>query len=321
MVTAMTHPFHMLIAELARNQSLPESPGRDARRLFHGRGQCFPGLEHINVDFYPPVIVIQLFAPEPGIQTLIQQISQVFPVNSCILVQERFKDGQLWRLARGELPTHTLAWENGQAYQLQFMKNQNVGFFLDMRMGRELVKSLAKGKRVLNLFSYTCSLSVAAMSGGAQCVWNVDMAKSALRVGRDNHVRNKLDVRDVHFLPNNILKSFGKIRKNGPYDLVIIDPPTYQKSGFLAERDYARVVRRLPEFLAPSATVLACLNAPNLNADFLEKLFSSPSYSLIQKLGRPPEFPEKEADASLKIHQYHYLNPHPNVLQNTEADV
>jgi len=301
----MTSSFDTILNELRRN--LPQNQERrDAGRLFHGRGNCFPGFEHLNIDFYPPVLVFQLFKEEPHLEDLIAQVAPEVPGQLCILIQERYLPKCPWHLFSGQLPVHSLAWENGLAYQLQFMKNQNVGFFLDMRSGRELVGQLAEGKRVLNLFAYTCSLSVAAVAAKAKTVWNLDMSKSALRVGRENHIRNGLDVRHVRFLPYDILKSFGKIGKNGPYDLVIIDPPTHQRGGFSAEKDYAKIVRRLPECLAPGALVLACLNAPKLSATFLEDLFPQDQFTLRQRLGRPLSFPERNGDESLKLLLYEF---------------
>ena len=59
-----------------------------------------------------------------------------------------------------------------------------------MKPGRDWLLQNAAGKRVLNLFAYTCSLSVAAIHGGAEEVINLDMASAALATGRKNHQLN-----------------------------------------------------------------------------------------------------------------------------------
>ena len=88
-----------------------------------------------------------------------------------------------------------------------------------MRLGRQWVQERSQGKRVLNLFAYTCGFSVAAKAGGANQVVNVDMAKGALSRGRDNHRLNEHDMSDVTFMGYDIFRSWGKITKYGPYDL------------------------------------------------------------------------------------------------------
>ncbi len=109
-----------------------------------------------------------------------------------------------------------------------------------MKKGRQFVYENAKDKKVLNLFSYTCSFSVCASKGEAKEIVNIDMAKNALNTGRLNHQKNNLDTKNVKFLPHNILKSWGKIKKSGPYDIIIIDPPSFQKGSFAATKDYEK---------------------------------------------------------------------------------
>ena len=91
---------------------------------------------------------------------------------------------------------------------------------------------------MLNLFAYTCAFSIAALAGGARQVVNNDMSRPSLDWGRENHQRNGQDLRSVSMLPHNLFKSWWKIRSLGPYGLIIIDPPTYQRGSFDAEKDY-----------------------------------------------------------------------------------
>ena len=51
------------------------------------------------------------------------------------------------------------------------------------------------------------------------------------------------------FLTHDIFSTWGKITRSGPYGLVIVDPPSYQKGSFVATKDYARLMRRLPDLL------------------------------------------------------------------------
>ncbi len=192
--------------------------------------------------------------------------------------------------------------ESGLTYKLDLGRNQNNGLFLDMRYGRDWVREHAAGKRVLNLFAYTCGFSVAAIAGGAEYVVNLDMAKAALSRGRDNHHLNNHDLKKVSFLGHELFKSWGKVRKMGPYDLIIIDPPSFQKGSFALTKDYQKILRRLPELLTAEGVVLACVNDPTLTSQFLidGMATEAPDMAFTQRLDNPPEFNEIEPEGGLK---------------------
>ena len=120
--------------------------------------------------------------------------------------------------------------------------------------------------RVLNLFSYTCGFSVSAIAGGAESVFNIDLSSSFLSIGRNNHRLNEQDISMVRFGKLNILKSFGRIKKQAPYDLIICDPPTFQKGSIDLARDYAKLVRRTVEFLSPEGYLFLCINTPHIGS-------------------------------------------------------
>ncbi len=107
----------------------------------------------------------------------------------------------------------------------------------------------------------------------------------------------------MSFLDHDLFKSWGKVGRSGPYDLVIIDPPSFQKGSFALERDYPKILRRLPGLLAPGARVLACVNAPDVAPDFLLTAMAreAPSLRYLERLENPPEFADIDADAGLKV--------------------
>jgi 23S rRNA (cytosine1962-C5)-methyltransferase len=167
----------------------------------------------------------------------------------------------------------------------------------------------ASDKRVLNLFAYTCSLSVAAITGGASFVLNVDMSKAALTGGRSNHRLNgqgQAMIQDVQFLPYDLFRSWKKVISKGPYDVVVIDPPSRQKGSFVADKDYARVIRRLPALMPNGGDILACLNAPQLGAGLLHGLFEQecPAAVFVERLANRADFPESDDQRSLKLLHY-----------------
>ncbi|GAB3476381.1 class I SAM-dependent methyltransferase [Marinomonas epiphytica] len=219
-----------------------------------------------------------------------------------ILVQHRYQTHSPTECIWGVQEEYTLAIEEGLFYKLDLMKNQNTGLFLDMRFGRNWVKENSAGKNVLNLFAYTCGFSVAAMAGKAKQVINFDMAKGALNRGRENHRLNQIDTSKVHFFAHDILKSWGKIRKYGSYDLIIIDPPTFQKGSFAITKDYQKILRRLPDLLKMNGQVLACVNDPNLDSQFLisAMLEAAPKLKYQFRLDNPPEFQDIHSESGLK---------------------
>ncbi len=282
-----------------------------ASRFFHGRGQLYEGLGDINVDWFSPVLLITLYSElEDGWWSDFEsQVSRFSDDVDSILVQRRYLRGGPIEALVGEIPSHALASEHGLNYRLSFGDKQNIGFFMDMEPGRNWLNTRCRGKKILNLFSYTCSFSVAAIAGGAHSVVNVDMSSAALAVGRGNHQINQHQERlqrDVQFLSHDIFRSWKKIVNKGPYDIVIIDPPSRQRGSFIADKDYGRVLRRLESLLPEGGDILACLNAPELGEAFLTTLFvkESPSAKLVGRLPNRVDFPEKNPQRSLKMLHY-----------------
>ncbi|MFC3116602.1 class I SAM-dependent methyltransferase [Cellvibrio fontiphilus] len=281
----------------------------DSQRIFHGRGRCFSGLEFVTVDYYQPVILITLFA-EPPVQWLDKLVAHIKPIfdslATCLLVQRRYLPQAPSEVLWGELPKEIYAQRGSSRFYLHLAQQQNTGFFLDMEPGRLWLEQNAAHRRVLNLFAYTCAFSVVAIAAGAEKVVNVDMSRPALNLGRANHQLNGLAKDKSEFVAENILKSWSRVKKPGPYDLVVIDPPSYQKGSFVAEKDYAKVIRRLPELMPAGGLVLACLNAPELSVAFLQQQFSEqcPQAEFVERLQPHADFPDVEPEQQLKLLVY-----------------
>ena len=186
---------------------------------------------------------------------------------------------------------------------------QNAGFFLDMRPLRHWLRQYSEGKNVLNLFAYTCSLSVAALAGGARQVVNVDMSKPSINWGIRNHELNSQDPRSVKSIPHNLFKSWGRIQQFGRYELLLIDPPTRQKGSFSAEKDYAAVLKKLHKLCEPGADIIATVNSPYLSGDYLPSLMQryQSNIRLIGEMEASPEFVDKYPERGLKI--FHFRAP------------
>lgn len=290
-------------------------PGADVRRIFHGRGGRYPGCEHLLLDAYPPVWVLTAFAPmdEAQLQTvhaaLAQRQQQLAPEQPLSWVYQcRSKGAQETRLMAGEVPEPHVVQEDGTRYRVHVLRGQNHGFFPDMAEGRRWVRQYIPGvqrARVLNLFAYTCAFSVVAMQAGARQVTNVDMSQGALAIGQHNHQLNGI-TQGAGFLAHDLFSTWGKVSRAGPYDLIVVDPPSYQKGSFVATKDYARVMRRLPDLLMPGGHVLLCLNAPELGTDFLRSQMAelAPQLEFVQRLPNPPVLADVDEERSLKVLLY-----------------
>ena len=282
--------------------ALADAPA-ETRRLFHGRGRCWPGLEQLTVDWLQGVLLVSLFKePEPAQLEALEHLLRTQFSAYTVALQHRYLSQSTTEWLSGNPVDELTITEGGLRYLIDLGKKQNSGLFLDMRYGRNWVREHAEGQRVLNLFAYTCGFSVAAIEGGADHVVNLDMARGALSRGRDNHRLNGHDLSKVTFLGHDLFKSWAKVTNSGPYDLVIIDPPSFQKGSFLLTKDYQRVLRRLPDLLTSQGTVLACMNDPAFGEDFLIDGVTreAPALRFVERLANPPEFPDIDAQSGLK---------------------
>ena len=284
----------------------------DAERIFHGRGGLYPGCEHWVLDAFPPVLVLTSFKPvtqeelETVQSSLSQRWAQIAPNAPLNWVFQNRHDGEPeTRLMAGQVPEPHEVTEQGARFRVHVLKGQNHGLFLDMAEGRRWVREQATVNpklRVLNLFAYTCAFSVVALKAGAQQVVNVDMSQGAMTIGQKNHQLNGL-THGASFLVHDIFKTWGKISRSGPYDLIILDPPSFQKGSFIATKDYAKLMRRLPDLLMPGGQALLCLNAPELGTAFLQdqmKEFAG-GLDFVQRLQNPITFDDVSKDRSLKV--------------------
>lgn len=306
----MTRNFQVVLDEVASRLTT-----RDARRLFHGRGHFYPGFDDLNIDQFADFLLITGFdTPLVDCEALSRLLSEVAPAVKGIGLQVRRGRQVTSQVLVGEIPDRVIATEDQLKFWVELGRNQNVGLFLDMAPARRWLTEQvgyypATAKpRVLNLFAFTCAFSVAAIQAGAQSVVNNDMAASALKWGRANHELNDHDLRRVSMLSYKLLKSWSKISNAGPYDIIVIDPPSNQRGSFNAERQYSQVMKRLPALANPNAWILACLNSPFLGKDFLPGQMARfcPKCEWVGTLPRSPDFPDRSADSGLKTELFRF---------------
>ncbi len=303
----------LLLSRISRVYESPDLVKTEARRILHGRGRLWPGFDDINIDLFPPLVFVTLYRnyTDEDVEYISLQADIVFP-GQPQLIQDRSRRPGFIRLTRGKIPEEFTVTEGELEFYINPSRGQNPGFFHDMREGRAVLRRMIgemdAGIRVLNLFAYTCSLSVTALAAGASKVINIDMNRRSLEIGKQNHRLNHDRIpggyrNQALFLPHDIFKSFGRLKKEGPYNIIIADPPPSQKGSFMFQKDYPKLLRRLPEMLYSEGKLFLTHNGPGSGwEEFSEMIHANLHDFKISKTVEPPEdFHSREPGRGLKI--------------------
>lgn len=158
-----------------------------------------------------------------------------------------------------------LILESGLQYRIHLGEGLKTGLFLDQRENRRRFRELAGGKRVLNLFAYTCAFTVAAAAGGASRTVSVDASVGPLEEGRLNLEANGLGGSHHEMVAADALVWMQRAQKRGElFDLIVLDPPSFattRTSRFSALSDYRAVAALALKLLAKGGRLLACTNS------------------------------------------------------------
>lgn len=208
-------------------------PDNSTFRLVHGEGDFLPGCV---VDIYGNTAVLQAHSPgmhfardiiareltrlpDAGIrnvyyksETTLPFKARLDPVNDYII---------------GGFDTN-IAVENGLKFNIDWLKGQKTGFFVDQRDNRSLLQKYSHGAKVLNMFCYTGGFSVYAMRGGAQLVHSVDSSAKAITLTDANIELNFPGDERHKSYAEDAFKFLGRMEK-GTYDLIVLDPPAFAK--------------------------------------------------------------------------------------------
>ncbi|MFM1885566.1 MAG: hypothetical protein RL026_723 [Pseudomonadota bacterium] len=176
--------------------------------------------------------------------------------------------------ARGR--THVVS-EGGLQFLVNFEDYLDTGLFLDHRLTRQRVRAAAAGRRVLNLFCYTGSVTVHAVAGGAVASTSIDLSRTYLDWARRNLELNGLAGPAHEFVHADCLAWLAEAAARTPpgqgrYDLVFLDPPTFSNSARMQgvldiQRDHLRLVRDCLRLLAPGGVLLFSNNAQRFRLD------------------------------------------------------
>ncbi len=158
--------------------------------------------------------------------------------------------------------------EGDLSFEVNISDYLDTGLFLDHRQTRAMVRDEAAGKRMLNLFCYTGSFSVYAAAGGAKETVSVDLSNTYLEWTRTNLAKNGFKDAGRHRIVRDEARAFLEHRANRgepPFDLVVVDPPTYSRSAksetpWDVERDHAELLELVAKNLVTGGIVYFSTN-------------------------------------------------------------
>lgn len=201
-------------------------------RLVHGEGDSLPGL---IVDVYDDTAVMQahsvgmhetrdaiakaIVVNVPGVKSVYYKSESTLPFKADITPEDGYLIG-------GDNKKY-IGLENGLKFQMDWLRGQKTGFFVDQRENRSLLERYSAGKSVLNMFCYTGGFSVYAMRGGASLVHSVDSSAKAIEL-TDKNMELNFPGDDRHAAyAEDAFKYLNANEKK--YDLIILDPPAFAK--------------------------------------------------------------------------------------------
>lgn len=275
-----------------------------AFRVFNGEGD---GVGGITIDYFDGYYVISWYSE--GIYTfkndIIQALSNSIDFKG-IYEKKRFAEQGTYIedddfVAGEKAPYPIIVKENGMNFAVYLNESAMVGIFLDQRDVRKTIRdTYAKGKNVLNTFSYTGAFSVAAALGGAAKTTSVDVANRSKSKTIEQFSVNGIDFEAQDILVEDVFNYFKyAVRKQLSFELVILDPPSYARSKkhtFSAGKDYPDLLEKAIMITEKNGVIVASTNCSTFGMDkfkgFIDKAFkqSGDKYKILEEFRLPSDF-------------------------------
>lgn len=223
-------------------RSLINRNGTNAYRLVYAESDGLPGF---IVDRYADTLVIQCLSSgaEYWRDTLVDLVHEL---TGCDRIYERSDapvraleglPGRTGLLKGSGDFTNLIIQENDLNYWVDIRGGQKTGFYLDQRLNRLNLRSLANDRSVLDCFAYTGGFSLSALAGRAKRVVAVESSKESLELGRSNLDLNPNLSGEVEWIEGDVFEVLRSLRdKNEKFDLIILDPPKFAPTASQAQR-------------------------------------------------------------------------------------
>lgn len=303
---------------IRQSLGLYNPPLNDVCRLIHGEGDCLPGL---IIDIFSETAVVQ--AHSIGMHLSRAEIAKALTEVCPVVKHVFYKSEATMPFSGDDAPhddfliggtSHNLATENGLKFQIDWLKGQKTGFFVDQRENRSLIEKLSKGRNVLNMFCYTGGFSVYALRGGANLVHSVDSSAKAIDLAQRNVELNFPEESSPNTAGHRhtaYAEDAFRFLHHSPadYDLIVLDPPAFAKHrGALhnAIKGYTRLNALAFEKIKPGGIIFtfSCSQAVS-NQQFRLAVFSAAA-----RVGRHVRI----------LHQLHQPADHPINIYHPEGE-
>jgi 23S rRNA (cytosine1962-C5)-methyltransferase len=274
--------------------------GITAFRCLAGEGDGLPG---VTADFYAGYVVLVTYASAldaiaPWVTAALSELPGVLG----ILRRERGERSADLELVWGRRPPRELVVaEYGVRLPVDLAAGQKTGLFLDQRENRRFVGEIARGRSVLNLFSYTGGFSLHATLSGAEQVTSVDSAPGAMQAARRGFELNGLDPDAHEFVVGDAFEYLERsAREKRRFDLVISDPPSFAKSRQQlpgAERAYSRLGTACMNVTEPGGLYAASSCTGQVSPEAFKRLLSGAArkarkrMQIFHEAGQPLDHP------------------------------
>jgi 23S rRNA (cytosine1962-C5)-methyltransferase len=285
-------------------ESFFNNPDTNAFRVVNGEGD---GLGGLTIEYFDGYYLINWYSK--GIyhyrEYIIHALKELvnfkaiyqkkrFDVSGKYIEEDDFVAGE-----RGNFPI--IVKENGVNFAVYLNEGAMVGIFLDQREVRKKIRdTYAKGKSVLNTFSYTGAFSVAAALGGATKTTSVDLAKRSLNKTKEQFSLNGIDDNAQSIIVEDVFHYFKyAVKKQLKFDLVILDPPSFARSKkivFSAEKDYKNLLKEAISITKDEGIIVASTNSSAFNMKkfkgFIDQAYkeSNRKYQLVEEFSLPKDF-------------------------------
>jgi len=198
-------------------------------------------------------------------------------------------------------PEPLIVKENGGKFAVYLDDGAMVGVFLDQKEVRKTIRDkYAKGKTLLNTFSYTGAFSVFAALGGAKETTSVDLANRSRKKTEEQFTVNDIDLSKQKIIVEDVFNYFKyAVRKKLSFDMVVLDPPSFARSKkhtFSASKDYVKLLKEAIQITNKNGIIVASTNASNFDMKrfktFIEKAFKelNGKYSIEETFTLPKDF-------------------------------
>jgi 23S rRNA (cytosine1962-C5)-methyltransferase len=259
----------LLDSALQKRVPLIEPSHTQALRLFNGYAE---GASDLIVDLFGRTLLLYSHHTDViGALNALRDVRSFYlerlPWLTCVIEKHRNaadEEKPKGIIIHGSKPDMQIT-ENGIHYALNLQLNKDASFYPDTRALRQWITAHSAGKTVLNTFAYTGSLGIAALSGGAERVLQVDLNRNYLGLAHKSRALNAFDASKMKLMPVDFFMAVGSLKRQKElFDIVILDPPffsTTQRGRVNQAGECTRILNKVRPLAADAGTIAVVNNA------------------------------------------------------------